>query len=245
MYATHLSEIYFGKWWWCLLKSASTCSNFTESCYTNQLHCTVNPYIKSKHLCHIDWASLITTTLRNIEWEVIVCINVRDIIDKRDFIYSIFRRLKSPDGLIFSLFGPEVGRKKDITLYRASEWGDVLQELRNIDEIQYYIFGDSEYILRPWIQRPVYRDMANCDRLRIYTEMRTVLVSVEHNYNDLKQYWTSQDLYRNLKVWKAPVALLYMSYAIPLNFCTWFYKCEKIREQFDVTPPWINEYLAA
>lgn len=37
------------------------------------------------------------------------------------------------------------------------------------------------------------------------SDMRTVRVSVEHSYKDLKQFWTNQEFSRILKVRKSPI----------------------------------------
>lgn len=39
--------------------------------------------------------------------------------------------------------------------------------------------------------------------------MISVRVFVDHNYKDLKHFWTSQDFAQNMKIWNAPIALLY------------------------------------
>lgn len=43
---------------------------------------------------------------------------------------------------MFPLFGPEVGQRPDLTLYRESNWEDVLQNYMNYEDFQYIIFGD-------------------------------------------------------------------------------------------------------
>lgn len=156
-----------------------------------------------------------------------------------------YQTLTTPDGLMFALFGPEVGRRHDVTLYRSSQWESVLRDNMYIAGIQYYIYGDSAYLLRPWMQLPYFRDMATAEQVGFITAMSKVRVAVEHNYKDLKQYWISQDLARNLKVRQAPIAVLYKASAILLNFHACIYKRGQIREQFNVAPPSLADYLAA
>ena len=47
-----------------------------------------------------------------------------------------YQTLTTPDGLIFSLYGPEVGRRHDMTLLRGSGLNDILQTCLNIDGVQ-------------------------------------------------------------------------------------------------------------
>lgn len=155
----------------------------------------------------------------------------------------IYQTITTPDGLMFALFGPELGRRHDLTLYRESGWEPIMENFLHIDGVQFYIFGDSAYLLRPWMQRPFFRELATLDEKLFNTAMSSVRVAVEHNYKDLKQYWVSQDFARNLRVKKAPIALLYRASAILLNFQSCLYRRGQIVDRFDVTPPSLEEYL--
>lgn len=56
-----------------------------------------------------------------------------------------YQSMTSPDGLIFSLNGPEVVRRHDITLLG----GEVLQAYLKIHSEKYYAFGYDAYTFRP------------------------------------------------------------------------------------------------
>lgn len=103
-----------------------------------------------------------------------------------------YQTLTTPDGLIFALYGPVVGRRYDLTLLLKGVWNETLQHSLITDNRQYYIYGDGAYQLRPWIQRPF---VGNCtDEQKMFNKkMSSVRVSFEHNYKDLKQQWCSQD----------------------------------------------------
>lgn len=155
----------------------------------------------------------------------------------------IYQTLTTPDGLMFALFGPEVGRRHDLTLYRESGWEQVLQDVLSVDGTQYCIYGDCAYLLRPWMLCPYFRDLATPSQMAFNSSMSAVRIAVEHNYKDLKQNWTSQDFSRNLKVRKAPIALLYRASALLLNFRMCFYGGGQVGEMFELDPPTIDHYI--
>lgn len=72
---------------------------------------------------------------------------------KRFHCFS-YQSLTTPDGLLFGLYGPVVGRRHDLTLLRLSNWDNKLQDCLNFNNRQFYIYGDGAYQLKPWIQKP-------------------------------------------------------------------------------------------
>lgn len=152
-----------------------------------------------------------------------------------------YQSLTTPDGLLFALFGPVPGRHHDLTTLRKSGWATKLETNLLVEGRQFYLFGDSAYSLRPWMQRPF---IGNCngEQNDFNRRMSAVRVSVEHTYKDLKQQWQSQDYPRNLKVRKSPVGLLYRSAALLWNFRTCFYGGGQVEQSFMVKPPTFEEY---
>eukprot|EP00171_Calliarthron_tuberculosum_P021365 IDg21365t1 len=51
--------------------------------------------------------------------------------------------ISGKDGLVFCMYGPEVGRRHDMTLYRESGINTQLMPSLLIDEKQYCIYGDT------------------------------------------------------------------------------------------------------
>ena len=125
----------------------------------------------------------------------------------------MYQTVTTPDGLIFAMHGPIEGRRHDITLFRESGWDDALRNHLTTNERQFYIFGDSAYSIRPWIQRP-FVGCLTAEQKSFNEKMSSVRISVEHNYKDLKQNWPSQDFARKLHVRQAPIGLLYKSCAL-------------------------------
>lgn len=155
----------------------------------------------------------------------------------------IYQTITTPDGLMFALYGPVEGRRHDLTLLRESRWSEVWQECLFIDGDWYYLYGDSAYLLRPWMQRPYTRGVCSAQETAFNTQMSEVRVSVEHNYKDLKQLWNSQDFARKIKVRQSPVALLYKMSALLTNFRVCLYQGGQINAFFDCPPPTLEEYL--
>lgn len=154
-----------------------------------------------------------------------------------------YQTLSTPDGLIAALYGPVEGRRHDLTLLRQSGWEQVMSDMCNIDGRQYYVYGDSAYLLRPYMQRPFLNGFATAEQLAFNAEMSSLRVLVEHNYRDLKQMWSSQDSSRQLKVRLAPIGLLYKSSAILLNFRTCLYQGGQTIQRFELPPPSLDAFL--
>lgn len=152
-----------------------------------------------------------------------------------------YQTLTTPDGLIFALYGPIEGRRHDLTLLRKSGWSEILESNLSNGETQYYVYGDGAYDIRPWLQRP-FRGHLNAAQRQFNQGMSSVRVSVEHNYKDLKQQWSSQDYARKLMVRKCPIALSYKACAIMWNIRTCFYRSGQVTERFNTTPPSFQEY---
>lgn len=151
--------------------------------------------------------------------------------------------MTTPEGLIFSMYGPEEGRRHDLTLLKKSGWNDTLQEALFIDDEYYYIYGESAYMLRPWMQRPFIHWFCSPQEAVFNATMSAVRVTVEHSYKDIKQYWTSQDFARMLKVIKAPIALLYRASCLLFNIRTCLYKGGQVKHQYQLRAPTVEEYL--
>lgn len=155
----------------------------------------------------------------------------------------IYQTMTTPDGLVFALYGPEEGRRHDLTLLRKSGWNERLQEALLIDGEYYYIYGDSAYMLRPWMQRPFQHGLCSAQEAIFNAAMSAVRVTVEHSYKDIKKYWTSQDFARMLKVRKAPISLLYRSSCLLFNIRTCLYGGGQVQHQYHLRAPSVEEYL--
>ena len=115
------------------------------------------------------------------------------------------------------MYGPVEGRRNDMTLLRESGWSTKFEEHLIIDNRQFYVYGDSAYSIRPWIQKHfigcLTDEQKQCNRT-----MSMVRVSVEHRYKELKQKYPSQDFARKMHVRQSPIGQLYRVCALLWNF---------------------------
>lgn len=68
------------------------------------------------------------------------------------FHFLIYQTVTTSDGLMYYMYGPEVGRWHDMTLYQVSGLGNVLEVVLAISDKQRCLYGDATYLLRPWLQ---------------------------------------------------------------------------------------------
>lgn len=132
----------------------------------------------------------------------------------KHFHCLIYQTVTTPDGLIFYLYGPEIRRRHDISLYRQSELDGSLEETQNINGRQMYMYGDAAYILKPWLQVGFSRTFATAAQLSHNRVVRASHEAVEWSSKDLKQMWCMQDFKRALKISKRPIALIYKASAL-------------------------------
>ena len=155
----------------------------------------------------------------------------------------IYQTITTPDGLIFSLYGPEVGRRHDITVLRSSGVSEILQDCLQIDGEQFYIFADKAYILRPWMQVGFDSTTATVEQQMFNTEMCKVREAVEWSYKEIKLMWTRNDFARSLKVRQAPISLIFITSTVLLNFKTCMEKGGQVGAYFNCTSPSFESYV--
>lgn len=156
----------------------------------------------------------------------------------------IYQTVTTPDGLMFHLYGPEVGRRHDMTLYRQSGMDQQLQSTMVIGGRQYCLYGDPAYILRAWLQVAYDRASATAEQLVYNKGMSSVREAVEWAYKDLKQIWSSQDYKRMLRVRKSPIALLYKAAALLWNVRVCLHHGSgQTSSYFSCPPPSLSRYL--
>jgi DDE superfamily endonuclease len=97
-----------------------------------------------------------------------------------------FQAITAPDGLIFHIFGPVEGTRHDMTLYRESNIYVVLQASMNINGMQYCLYGDPAYCLRPYMQVGYQGSNITADQKLLNASMPKVRISVEWAFRDVK-----------------------------------------------------------
>jgi DDE superfamily endonuclease len=119
---------------------------------------------------------------------------------------------------VFSVYGPEDGRRNDITLYSNSNMDEILSGCLLIDGGQYCVYGDPAYMLRPHLQVGYPGLQATPEQHAYNMSMSSERIAFEWFYKDLKQNFTTLDFKRKLKVNEAPIGLLFMSSVLLWNF---------------------------
>ena len=112
-----------------------------------------------------------------------------------------------------------------------------------VDGVQYYIYGDAAYMLRPYMQCPFCTVVATPAQLQFNRDMARVRVAVEWNYKDLKQQWSTNDYPRMLRLRKAPVSVLYVASALLWNFRTCLYKGGQVSSYCDCPALSLHTYV--
>lgn len=98
----------------------------------------------------------------------------------------IYQIITSSDGFIQAFYGQEFGRRHDLTLLRQSNWEQQLEKILIVEGEQYYTYGDSALLMRPYMSVPFRRGTATTDELIFNTNTSSLRVSVEWIYKDLK-----------------------------------------------------------
>jgi len=157
------------------------------------------------------------------------------------FHCSIYQTITTPDGLVFHVYGPEEGRRHDLTLYRKSNMDQLLQNHLLIDR-QYCIYEDAAYMLRPWLQVAYPREIATQSQQDYNKHMSSVREAVEWSYKEIKLHFTSQDMKRKLKARESPISVLYICSVLLFNFKTCLGHGGQVPSRFESKAPTLEEY---
>jgi nuclease HARBI1 len=153
-----------------------------------------------------------------------------------------FQAIVAPDGLLLNLFGPMEGRRHDMTLYRASEIDHLFSTSLFIQGQQYYVYGDSAYTLRPYLQVAFRGTELSLNQAQFNVSMNTVRTSVEWVFKDIKQYFNHVAFSRKLRLKMNASGKWYQVSAILWNFRACLYG-NPTSSYFDCVPPSLEDYL--
>lgn len=152
--------------------------------------------------------------------------------------------ITTPDGIVLYMYGPEEGRRHDITLYRKSGLDEAMLQSLLVDDTQYYVYGDPAFVMRPWLQVGFPCNVGGVVEEQFNSAMSSAREAVEWSYKDLKQNFTANDFPRMLKVRKAPIALMYKAAAVLWNLKVCLNHGGQVTSYFACAPPSIEAYLA-
>jgi hypothetical protein len=111
-----------------------------------------------------------------------------------------FQAVVAPDGLILHAYGPMEGRRHDWTLYIRSGIDAQLRDCLLADGRQYYIYGDSGYCRRSYLQVPFAGSQLTSAEETFNKAMSTCRISVEWIFKEIKLYWTTVDFKRKMRI---------------------------------------------
>lgn len=154
-----------------------------------------------------------------------------------------FQTVTTPDGFCLHAFGPTEGRRHDWFLYTASGIESLLDELLFIDGTQYCIYGDSGYNSRSFLEVPFQGTTLTSGQSAFNRAMSAARVTVEWHYKELKQYWTTVDFKRKMKVGEGPVGAVYLACLILTNLRNCLHP-NPVSHYFACSPLTLEEYLS-
>lgn len=88
-----------------------------------------------------------------------------------------FQAISLPDSIIMHMYGPAEGRRHDITLFRRSGVEEDLRRALLVNEVQYYLYGYPEYVLRPYLQAG-FKGVMTDEQREFNTAMYSVRIAV-------------------------------------------------------------------
>lgn len=152
--------------------------------------------------------------------------------------------VSTPDGLVYHMFGPEEGRRHDMTLFRRSGIEEHLASSLLVGGRQFYIYGDPAYVLRPYLQVGFKGSVLSDEQKAFNKSMSLVRVSVEWAFKDLKKYFTHVDSSRKMVLQKVPVAKWYLVSAVLWNFRACMYGSQSATF-FNCSAPSFEDYISS
>lgn len=89
-----------------------------------------------------------------------------------------------------------------------------------LDSVQYCIYSDHAYVLRPQVLIACAREFSTVDKLEYNQAVKAARESVKWTFKDIKQYFTAMDFSQSLRVEQGTIALLHIISTILCNFRT-------------------------
>jgi len=153
-----------------------------------------------------------------------------------------FQSIMMPDGIIVHLSGPWNGARHDAGMFRESGIASSIGCHLNVNQLQYYLYGDPAYPLTDFLITP-YRDVPLSDYQREFNKrMSRVRESVEWGFQKVISLFAFLDFKKNLKLHLQPVGKYYLVGALLAN-CHTCFNGSQVASFFEMDPPTLREYL--
>lgn len=170
-------------------------------------------------------------------------INQRVVYNGHKRVHALkFQSIALPNGLIGSLQGPYEGRRHDSTMLFQSGVLRDMQVNAFYNGDPFCIYGDYAYPLSVHIQTPFQGANLTQDQHSYNSRMKTVRVSVEWLFGDIKNYFKFIDWRKVLKIGLSPVGKQFLVSGLLQNAKTCLYG-NITSDFFDLEPPTLEEYF--
>ena len=154
-----------------------------------------------------------------------------------------YQSVIGPDGLFLHVWGPLEGRRHDMTLYRRSGMDQLLEEALYMEGVQYYLYGDPAYVLRPWLQKGFRGVGLTPDMTAFNRRMSSLREAVEWGYKEIKLVFAANDNPRQMRVLKTPIGRVgLVSFGLANIRCCLY--GPQTGDNFLYKPPSLEEYLS-
>ena len=144
-----------------------------------------------------------------------------------------FQSIVTPDGLIVSLWGPELGKSHDLTLLRESNIMNILQPHVIDNDTIYFLYGDSAYSGQKYIMSPTSNDTT------YNSYMSKMRIIVEWGFSKVIQYFSYIDYKKQMKLELSPTAAEYKLAVLFTNIHTCLRQSSLTIKLFNSTAPTI------
>lgn len=120
---------------------------------------------------------------------------------------------------------------------------DILAENSSFDNVQYSLYGDGSYVLRPFLVAGLKRGHALTEQEEFdESRMSMAGAAAEWQFGKMLQTWPRVDFNENLRLFWRPVGHLYAVAALLTNVHTCLYG-SATAGHFNCRPPTVAEYL--
>ena len=152
--------------------------------------------------------------------------------------------MQTPDGLIVSLTGPYSTKRHDARIFRESRLNNALRDAMPAgDGPVYCLYADGAYALSAWIMHGFINPACNSPEALFNQRMSAVRIAVEWSFKNITQLFSFLDFRRQMRIFKTPVAQLYINAAFFSNLHCCFYSNQQ-QAYFGGVRMSPSEYLA-
>lgn len=150
-----------------------------------------------------------------------------------------FHGVVAPDGVCYHLWGPVVGRRHDVFLFRQSSLPRLLQRHEAMNE--FHLYGDPGYRGCPRVLSPFGGAYPPREHVNINVSMSRVRICVEWTFGRIASLFAFVDFKKNLKLYLQPVGNYYVVATFLANCYCCLYGSET-SDYFACIPPTLEVY---